>query len=232
MPNHFPTLAFILAHILLQCQSPQSAAKDLLPYRFNVPGLTFELDKDLREISGLAWWNTDTLVAIEDESATIYFLSAKDGSILKKTNFGDKGDYEGIAMFERIIYVLRSDGDVFKVDHPLREKSKADKNETDLSQSDDAEGLCYAPQTKSLLIAVKEEGDNKGKRSIHQLELEAKDIEKKPFLLIDEDLLLHELHTKYGNRFGSSFKPSGNSRPPAKRRSLCGICGPSPLGSF
>lgn len=209
MPKHFPTVIFILAHILLQCQSPQSDVKDALPYHFAKPDQRFELDKDLREISGLAWWNDDTLVTIEDESATIYFLSAKDGTILKKTDFGDKGDYEGIAVEKRVIYVLRSDGDVFKVKHPLREKSKADKNETDLSQSDDTEGLSSDPKGESLLIAAKEYGEYKGFRVIYKMEIGAKDIDEKPFLLIDEKVLLKALHTKYGNRFGSSFKPSG-----------------------
>ncbi|MCZ4407284.1 SdiA-regulated domain-containing protein [Cryomorphaceae bacterium 1068] len=209
MPKHFPTVVFVLAHILLQCQSPQSEVKDALPYRFAKPEYTFELDKDLREISGLAWWNEDTLVSIEDESATIYFLSAKDGSIIKKTDFGDKGDYEGIAVVEREIYVLRSDGDLFKVKHPLREKTKADKNETDLSQKDDAEGLCFETKSKSFLIAAKEEGETKGNRVIYQMGIGEKDIDKKPYLLIDEEALLKALHTKYGNRFGSSFKPSG-----------------------
>lgn len=209
MPRHFPTFAFILTHVLLQCQSPQSEVKDLLPYRFAKPDKTFELDKDLREISGLAWWSADTLVAIEDESATIYFLSAKDGSILKKTDFGEKGDYEGIAVNEKTIYVLKSEGDIFRVKHPLREKSKAEKNETALSKGDDAEGLCYHKASNSLLIATKEEGDYKGKRVIYPLKIGGKDIKKEPFLLIDEEELLAASHTKYGDRFGSTFKPSG-----------------------
>jgi uncharacterized protein YjiK len=209
MPKQFPTVAFLLAQVLLQCQSPPSEVKDALPYRFTQPDNIFELDKDLREISGLAWWNTDTLVAIEDESATIYFLSAKDGSIIKKTDFGDNGDYEGIAVAEREIYVLRSDGDIFKVKHPLREKSKGDKNENEISQSDDTEGLCFDSKSQSLLIAAKEEGEYKGIRVIYRIGIGEKNIEKKPFLLNDEEVLLKALHTKYGNRFGSSFKPSG-----------------------
>ncbi len=209
MPKHFPTVAFLLAHILLQCQSPHSEAKDALPYTFAKPEYIFELDKDLREISGLAWWNNDTLVSIEDESATIYFLSATDGSIIKKTDFGDKGDYEGIAVVEREMYILRSDGDLFRVKHPLREKSKADKNETDLSRSDDTEGLCFDAKSHSLLIAAKEEGKYRESRVIYQMGINEKDIDKKPYLLIDEEALLKALHTKYGNRFGSSFKPSG-----------------------
>lgn len=209
MPKNFPIVTFLIAHILLQCQSPKEEIKDALPYRFAKPDFTFELDKDLREISGLACWNEDTLVSIEDESATIFFLSAKDGSIIKKTDFGDKGDYEGIAVVDREIYILRSDGDIFKVKHPLREKSKGDKNENDLSQQDDAEGLCFDAKSNSLLIAAKEEGKYEGFRVIYQMGIREKDIEKKPFLLIDKEVLLKALHAKNGNRFGSSFKPSG-----------------------
>jgi len=214
MPKQFYTLSFLFAHLFIQCQSPTNE-DTALPYDFDNPNKVLDLGNDLREISGLAWWNTDTLVAIEDERGDLYFLSTSTGKVLLKTEFEDDGDYEGIAVKDRTVYVLRSDGDVYKVEEPLSDDPDTDKNETDLSKSHDTEGLFYDKDRDLLLIACKaEEDDYYGYRTVFGLTPDDKDIERKPFLLIDEEDLIERLHIRYGNRLGSSFKPSGLARHP------------------
>jgi len=214
MPKQLPTLIFLLSHFLTQCQSPYREIEHNFPYDFSAPTDVLELDSDLNEISGLAWWGEDTLIAIEDEHADIYFLSAQTGKILMKSDFGDDGDYEGIAVHERQIYVLRSDGDVYRVENPLKEEEDGDKNETDLSEDNNTEGLHFDQGLGALLIACKEDGGTEGYRAIYKLTPGEKDVNEKPFLLIDEARLLKQLHMAYGDRFSSSFKPSGISRHP------------------
>jgi uncharacterized protein YjiK len=209
MPKHLPTLAFLLAHFLTQCQTPKPEVSHILPYDFSTPKKVFELDKDLVEISGLAWWNKDTLVSIQDEKGILYFLSAKNGSILFEADFGENGDYEGVAVKKEHVYVLKSNGNIYRIKKPLKKKTKSDRQKTSLSAEDDLEGFCYYKKEKSFLIAAKERGSFKGKRLIYQLKKGEKDIEKEPYLIIDESELMKRVHQKYGNRLGDNFKPSG-----------------------
>jgi hypothetical protein len=128
---------------------------------------------------------------------------------LHKSTFGDDGDYEGVAVKDRKVYVLKSNGDIFQIEKPLKKKTKAEKHKTRLSGEDDAEGFCYFNSREVFLIGVKEYGKYKGKRSIYELKEEDDDIEKDPYLKIDEDELMAEVHQKYGDKWGDNFKPSG-----------------------
>jgi len=209
MSKYLPTLVLFLAHFMTQCQSSHKEVTHRLPYDFTKPNETFDLDKDLREISGLAWWNEDTLVSIEDENGVLYFISSKDGSILYESSFGDDGDYEGVAVKESQVFVLKSKGDIYQIEKPLKRKTNAEKYKTRLSGEDDAEGFCYFEKGKVFLIGVKEHGKYKGKRLIYELKTEEDDIEKDPYLKIDEDDLMKKVHKKYGDKWGNHFKPSG-----------------------
>jgi uncharacterized protein YjiK len=214
MPKHFYIIAFLFIHLFIKCQSPEDV-ETVLPYEFHQPDAVLKLHNDLREISGLAYWNTDTLVANQDEDGELFFLSARTGELLLKTEFGDDGDYEGIAVRDQTVFVLRSDGDVYRVENPTSEDPDSDKNETHLSDDHDTEGLFYEKDKDLLLIACKAETDEfYGYRTIFSLKPGEKDIDRKPFLLIDEEDLLEKLHVKYGNRLGSRFKPSGLARHP------------------
>ncbi|MGB6034892.1 MAG: SdiA-regulated domain-containing protein [Cryomorphaceae bacterium] len=209
MSKNLSTLALLLAHFMTQCQSSIKEVTHQVPYDFDKPNEIFELDNDLREISGLAWWNEDSLISIEDENGILYFLSAKDGSILHKSTFGDDGDYEGVAVKDRKVHVLKSNGDIFQIEKPLKKNTKAEKHKTRLSGEDDAEGFCYFNSRKVFLIGVKEYAKHKGKRLIYELKEEDDDIEKDAYLKIDEDELIEEVHKKYGDKWGDNFKPSG-----------------------
>ena len=81
------------------------------------------------------------------------------------------------------------------------------KHKTALSGKNDAEGLAFDPVNKNLLIACKEnpfldEKEGKGIKAIYSFNLETKQIDIEPLLLINQDTI------KY-YKGGPTFKPSG-----------------------
>lgn len=75
-----------------------------------------ELEHPLKEISGIAYQESkQSFLAINDEKGIVYVLDPKTFRIINKYNFGDAGDYEEIQVIENIIYVLRSDGTIYKM---------------------------------------------------------------------------------------------------------------------
>ncbi|HSY62148.1 MAG TPA: SdiA-regulated domain-containing protein [Cytophaga sp.] len=75
-----------------------------------------KLEHALREISGIAYHAaTNTFAAINDEKGTVYILDANTYRVTNKYMFEEEGDYEEIQFAENDIYVLRSDGAVYKM---------------------------------------------------------------------------------------------------------------------
>lgn len=73
-----------------------------------------QLEKELKEISGIAWYDSD-LLAIEDESAAIYRLDPSSGKIKTKTKFGKNEDIEDILVLGDTIWALRSNGNLYQI---------------------------------------------------------------------------------------------------------------------
>lgn len=74
------------------------------------------LEDPLEEISGITYDAQHKLfLAINDEHGAVYVLDPVTFSITSKLHFAEKGDYEEIQYFNNQIYVLRSDGQVYKM---------------------------------------------------------------------------------------------------------------------
>lgn len=119
----------------------------------------------LSEISGLTWLEPNQLISIEDEGnrAFIYDLDKKD--IVHSIKFYNAGDYEGVELVDNEVFVLESDGDLYRFPYTTQKESKAEKIETRLSRKNDTEGLGYDPLTRELLIITKEDGDIEGQKA-------------------------------------------------------------------
>lgn len=156
--------AFVVFISLLSCgQLSKHKNAELMiaepEYDLNNPHHAVRLPKELKEISGIAYYRADSLLAIQDEDGLLFMISSKSGEILQSTPFAGTGDYEGIAFDGKYIYVLRSDAKIFKVSmghHP--DSLQTSVIESSLDSSFDAEGICYDPKTASLLIVCKESG--------------------------------------------------------------------------
>jgi len=74
------------------------------------------LERPLKEISGIAYHATsNTFVAVNDEKGIVYVLDPKTFSITNKLTFGEEDDYEEIQVLGNDVFILRSDGTIFKM---------------------------------------------------------------------------------------------------------------------
>ena len=198
------------------------------PYKLDNPDDEYKLPSYLEEISGLSYYLKDVLVCVQDEKANIYILELDKEMKISKHDFGKDGDYEDIAIAGKTAYVLRNDGQIFRVKDFSKKGRKVKKFKTPLSVQNDTEGLAYDPLTHTLLIAckgspsIKDDNPYKGYRAVYTYDLETKDLVKKPYFLIDLDNLDgyrdQSTFTKFSLKLAktlrlvdseTSFKPSG-----------------------
>ena len=124
-----------------------------------------KLDLKLKEISGIVWDNqNDEFIAHNDEKGIIYFLDRDTKGIKKEFSFSEaKGDYEDVAMVNKDIYVLRSDGKLFRiVKDSTGKQSVFDAGKLESSGKNDFEALYYNAEKKALIMLCKNcSGDDK-----------------------------------------------------------------------
>lgn len=108
-------ISLLIAIVNTSCT--QSAAGDHTykgpdGYDLNNPFL-IKLPVELDEISGLAFYAKDTSVfAIGDEFGWLYKIPLTSGRPIHKWKFSSEGDYEDLAMVDKVFYVLQSNGNI------------------------------------------------------------------------------------------------------------------------
>jgi len=197
-------------------------------YQLDDPDTIWGLPKKLVEISGLSFIDNHRLACVQDEKGKIYIFNTKSGKIEKIIDFHKDGDYEGITIVKNNAWVLKSNGNLYRVKNFLKGKqAKTKKYSTPLSSKNNAEGLTYDPIVKQLLIACKGHpfiDDREGKRykAVYSFDLNTKQLDLKPFFLVELDTIkyykdynviaqlgldiLAHLNTYKGD---ISFQPSG-----------------------
>ena len=182
----------------------------VFPYDLTDPDEKFKLSSKLEEISGLTMYSHKKLLCVQDEDAWIFEFDIEDDEVDEKIDFGKDGDYEGITMVDETVYVLRMDGDLYKVTDYDKKDQETEKIETTLSDKNNTEGLCYDPVENRLLIAAKDRaGDGKkwkNKRSIFEYDLEKEELKNKPAYVIDLEELAELMNS---SKSKEKFKPSG-----------------------
>jgi hypothetical protein len=171
MRKYFITLFFII------CGCTNSQVKKQVSeigYILSEPDKTIVLPNVLREISGVAIIDTSTVACIQDEKGIVYIFDLNEKQIKKQIYFSKKGDYEGICKVDQTLYVLRSNGNIFRIAN-YETSSFSDTINFAAVSSDDTEGLCYDKKNNRLLIAPKtksgkEEGFRK-KQMIYSYDL-------------------------------------------------------------
>lgn len=179
-----------------------------LPYRLGHPDFIDELPEDLDEISGLSYYKDHQVLGVQDEKGIIFVYDFARKEVVRKIKFEKKGDYEGVESVKNKIYVLRSNGDLYKVKNIDEDDQSTKEYDTKLKSKNDTEGLAYDKKNKRLLIACKEkwkiDGGGKKYRSIYAFDLKDKKLDKKAVFKIEIEKVLEKVK-------GSDFKPSGLS---------------------
>lgn len=125
---YFTSLLFFL----FSCTSDQYQYSNIDYNTFQKPVKYIELDEILDEISGLEYFGNDQLICINDEVGTLFIIDLKSSEIVEKINFDVKGDFEGIACNNKLIYAITSEGLLYEINY--------DKNRKPQSYQIDIEG--------------------------------------------------------------------------------------------
>ena len=184
-------------------------------YNLGEPLQRWDLPKELEEVSGLAYYRKNQLACIQDEDGIFYIYDLKKNEIGRKDQFAKKGDYEGVEVIKDTAYVLKSNGEVFYFKIKKQGIGEVKKIKTDLSKSNDAEGLGYEEKSGELLIACKEDPGTKKinikkSRSIYRIDLAENKFKKKPKYIIEGKSYNKMLEEKgLSKKKHKPFKPSG-----------------------
>ncbi|MFK7844407.1 MAG: SdiA-regulated domain-containing protein [Rhodothermales bacterium] len=166
---------------------PDSIAPAPKTYSLDAPDAVVKLQKELKEISGLSVLDDKHLAAIQDEKGKIFSIRISDGKIKDEKRFAKDGDFEGVEVVGRHLFVLRSDGDIYKVSNWPTDSTDTKKHETFLSTKHDTEGLGFDHVNNRLLIVCKEDPGTgqKKTRAVYAFDLETNDMDESPVLVIN-----------------------------------------------
>jgi uncharacterized protein YjiK len=168
----------------------------IFPYDVKSPSKIAVLHSSLIEISSLTF-KDGVLYATNDEKGYLFKLDPDSGKILERQRFGTNGDYEGVESTKNgEIYILKSNGDLFIVGGKENETQRI---KTELSLSNDVEGLGYLAAQDLLLLACKGSPNLRGSttkmkdaKAVYSWSIKNKKMNLTPHLLIkDSELISH-----------------------------------------
>jgi len=182
-------------------------------YNFEIPSETFVLDRNLSEISSLAYSNEDnTFITNNDESGHIFILDPNSFKIISREKFAKRGDYESIEKIGDDIIVCKNTGKLYFYNETSKETTTYN---TELSAKNDVEGLCYEKSSNSLLLACKghplaKTDSKKNEKCIYKFDLEQKKLISEPFLSISDSELKSYVASTFANKSKSKLKKLKN----------------------
>ena len=184
-PDAAPSASPDTVAVTLSSLDPES-----VPYDLSAPDVIFELPPELTEISGLTVLSSGHVGAVQDEDGVLFEIDAQTGRVLSKEGFGDDGDYEGIEATPDALWVLESNGDLYRIQRAGR-ALETEVFETDLSGRNDAEGLGYDAAGDRLLVALKEHpGKGLGRvRSVFAFDLATNTLSDAPAFTLDRAII-------------------------------------------
>jgi uncharacterized protein YjiK len=121
------------------------------PYSLETPDKVYTMPSKLSEISGISAFRDNELVCVEDEHGKVYVYNTAKEEVTETIHFEKKGDFEDITVYNNSIYVLRSDGIIFRING-----EEVEEIDPGLKKKDNCEGLFADKQNHRLLIASKE----------------------------------------------------------------------------
>jgi uncharacterized protein YjiK len=151
----------------------------------------WSMPDELTEISGLSYIDDDRMACVQDELGKVFIYNTTNEKVEKEIPFGAAGDYEGLAVVGKAIWVLRADGTIFEINDIDAPRPVVKEFDTHLTITEDCEGMCYDPDNNRLLVTVKEKDPNSDAyKGIYAFDLDNRTMAKEPVFKID---LQHEL---------------------------------------
>ncbi len=156
-PMRFAGMALLFALINITCRPKTRVLQSPPHYNFS-EFLTNKLELErLREISGIAWDSKNNVfLAISDASDKLFFLEKENKTITAEFKFGDKDDYEDVAILNGNTYILRSDGMITKFIKDSSGKTYGlEAGKINLSGTNDFETMYSDPARNALVLICK-----------------------------------------------------------------------------
>ena len=170
------------------------------PYEIDNSDKSYKLPKKLVEVSGLAYFDENKIFCVQDEDGLVFLYDFESEEVEDKFEFAKDNDYEGIALVDSTIYVLKSNGTLYLIEnYDGGKKVKSKKITTILDSSCDAEGLTYDKENNQLLIACKGKAidHKKNTKVVYSFNLETQKVAKEPYLTIKVSKV--RKHKRVGN---------------------------------
>ena len=104
LKRSFISLLILFIPLILGACAPSNL--DNGEYNFKKVSQLFKLKKELKEISGISFFNDTTIACIEDEKGVVYFYDIKNKAISGLEKFKKKGDFEDVVYHKEMFYVL------------------------------------------------------------------------------------------------------------------------------
>ena len=229
----FRTLVLISAMIFFSFCNPEPKKSQPVEdgheyYDLENPDARYTMPDYLEEISGLSYYGKGKLACIQDEKANIYVWNLEKGKIIDTYEFGKDADYEDIAVVDKTAYILRNNGNIYRIDNFKNKDREVRTYKTALKEKNNTEGLAYDPLTNTLLVACKgspsieENNPYAGYKAIYKFDIEKEELINTPYYLIDLERLGSYIDQSAFSRFSlriaktlhlieseTSFQPSG-----------------------
>jgi len=150
-------IILLLPSLLINMACKQKTKVILSPPHYNFSEVqTIKLDLKLKEISGLAWdRERDEFLAHYDEKGNLFILDKETKAIKEEYSFGAKGDYEDIAIYKGVPYILRSDGMITKIIRDSAGVRGVEAGKIGITGTNDFETMYADTARKALIIICK-----------------------------------------------------------------------------
>lgn len=190
----------IVGYLIFFLNNPFNSAKAQENYQFSNPCAYYTLPDTLYEISGLTDVDSSHIGCVQDEKGMIFLYNLYEAKIDSRSTFYFDGDYEGITRVGNDMYVLRSDGYLFRMrDYMLGTVVLRDSFATQIPINNN-EGLCYDEKNNVLLIAakgkIKKSKDTRDLRFIYGFRLDSLIMADTAVLVIDIDDIASQMKVK------------------------------------
>ncbi len=185
------TVVLLLAGVLFftGCKQPKPRLiKSPTGYKFSEVQ-TIKVDIKLQEISGLAWDSErDEFLAHYDESGQLFLLDKSSLQIKPPSPFkiAGKGDFEDIALYNGVPYMLESNGTIYKVIRDSAGVRGVEAGKIGITGTNDFETMYADTARKALIIICKNcDMDDKKKVSAFAFYPDSTGFDNNPVFTID-----------------------------------------------
>jgi uncharacterized protein YjiK len=134
-----------------------------------VPVAQWIMPPELREISGLALTTRGTVLTHDDNVARVYEIDPKTGILIKGFSLegGVRGDFEAITIAGSDVYLLRSNGKIYKFkEGPDASQVPYSMYDTGLGKQCEFESMAYEADSSRLDLVCKKFLDKKAPKEV------------------------------------------------------------------